>query len=135
MNRNNINFDNTYVYELFNKYYLLTLNNYGYNKNNLLLIKKSNNLQVNDDVLFLENNKIKQGSIEEIIENKYILSNKKVVDSSKILSSKKNIKTLYFLGLLYNLLTSKIGYLIIVILPIFIVFICEIYQIIKEIKR
>ena len=99
------------------------------------LIKKSNNLQVNDDVLFLENNKIKQGSIEEIIENKYILSNKKVVDSSKILSSKKNIKTLYFLGLLYNLLTSKIGYLIIVILPIFIVFICEIYQIIKEIKR
>ena len=71
---------NNYNIVDFNKYYLLTLNNYGYNKNNLLLIKKSNNLQVNDDVLFLENNKIKQGSIEEIIENKYILSNKKVVD-------------------------------------------------------
>ena len=65
----------------------------------------------------------------------YTLDNDKALNDDSIIGSVKNTKKYSTLGSIYSTLTSKWGYLIIIILPMLTAFIYEVYEIIKEIKK
>ena len=65
----------------------------------------------------------------------YTLDNDKALNDDSIIGSVKNTKKYSALGSIYSTLTSKWGYLIIIILPMLTAFIYEVYEIIKEIKK
>ena len=65
----------------------------------------------------------------------YTLENDLTINADSILGTTKNTTSYSILGSIYSIVTSKWGYLIIIIMPMLAAFICEIYQIIKEVKR
>ena len=65
----------------------------------------------------------------------YTLENDLTINADSILGTIKNTTSYSILGSIYSIVTSKWGYLIIIIMPMLAAFICEIYQIIKEVKR
>ena len=65
-----------------------------------------------------------------IIYHEYI-----ILSSENILGTINNTTRYPLLGNVYNILTSKWGYPIIIILPMLVAFIYEVYEIAKEIKK
>lgn len=144
----------TYFLLSYNKYntveinnkYILTLkeDNEKYKKSDLLIISKENELENNDYVFYYDTyasnvivkyekiakvEKINEGEQEVILDNELVLS------SENILGKEKNTVSYHLLGTIFNILTSKWGYLLIIIFPMLIAFVYEIYSIINEIKR
>ena len=132
------------IIETKNKY-ILTLKEptEGIKTTDLLVIKKENNLKTNDYVFYYDTyapnitvklNKIK--NIEKInnTEQEIQLENNLVLSSENILGKKSNTKTYLLLGAVLTILTSKWGYLFIIIFPMLLAFIYEIYAIAKEIS-
>lgn len=137
---------NEYNISEFKDKYLLILENkeYNYKKSNLLIIHKNNKYQVGDAVfyydIFSSPMEVKIDKIKEIESSgdniyTYTLENNQNYNDDSFLGTTKNTTSYATLGSIYRVLTSKIGYLIIIILPILVAFIYEIYQIIKEIKK
>lgn len=144
----------TYCLLSYNKYnvsefkdkYLLVLkekNDY-YHKSDLLVVKKTNAYQIGDTIFYYDSynasakvkmNKIK--NIESVQDDYslYTLENDLTINFDSILGTTKNTSSYILIGSIYSIITSKWGYLIIIILPMLAAFIYEIYQIIKEIKR
>ncbi|CDE95553.1 MAG: hypothetical protein SO067_06925 [Bacilli bacterium] len=144
----------TYCLLSYNKYnvsefkdkYLLVLkeNNKYYHKSDLLIIKKTNNYQEGDTIFYYDgynsSAKVKISKIKNIELVKedyslYTLENDLTINADSILGTTKNTTSYSILGSIYSIVTSKWGYLIIIIMPMLAAFICEIYQIIKEVKR
>ena len=65
----------------------------------------------------------------------YTLRDNTLVSSEYVLGSEKTATSHSFLGKLLYILQSKRGFLIIVVFPLFLAFIYEIYAIVKEFKR
>lgn len=65
----------------------------------------------------------------------YVLRDNTLVSSQYVLGSEKTATSLSFLGKLLYILQSKWGFLLIVVFPLFLAFIYEIYAIIKEFKK
>ena len=144
----------TYCLLSYNKYnvsefkdkYLLVLkekNDY-YHKSDLPVIKKNNNYQIGDTIFYYDSHntsaKVKMNKIKNIesVQNDYslyTLENDLTINFDSILGTTKNTSSYILIGSIYSIITSKWGYLIIIILPMLAAFIYEIYQIIKEIKR
>ena len=144
----------TYCLLSYNKYnvsefkdkYLLVLkakNDY-YHKSDLLIVKKTDDYQIGDTIFYYDSynasakvkmNKIK--NIESVQDDYslYTLENDLTINFDSILGTTKNTSSYILIGSIYSIITSKWGYLIIIILPMLAAFIYEIYQIIKEIKR
>lgn len=144
----------TYCLLSYNKYnvsefkdkYLLVLkakNDY-YHKSDLLIVKKTEDYQIGDTIFYYDSyntsakvkmNKIK--NIESVQDDYslYTLENDLTINFDSILGTTKNTSSYILIGSIYSIITSKWGYLIIIILPMLAAFIYEIYQIIKEIKR
>ena len=65
----------------------------------------------------------------------YSLKDNTLVSSQYVLGSEKTVTSLSFLGNILYIVQSKWGFLIIVVFPLFLAFIYEIYAIIKEVKK
>lgn len=144
----------TYCLLSYNKYnvsefkdkYLLVLkakNDY-YHKSDLLIVKKTDDYQIGDTIFYYDSynasakvkmNKIKNIEIVQDGYSLYTLENDLTINFDSILGTTKNTSSYILIGSIYSIITSKWGYLIIIILPMLAAFIYEIYQIIKEIKR
>lgn len=103
--------------------------------NDLYITKFKSKYEVNDKIYYSnKSGKIYSAKINAIKNNNYILDNNKSITKKNIVGTNDYFK-IPLIGLLYKVFTMKYVYLIVVILPIFICFLYEIYQIIKEIKR
>ena len=141
----------TYILLSYNKYnitefknsYLLTLkeNTKEYNSSELLLIKKNSNVKENDKIFYYnKNNKgteVKVGQVKKVDEKNQtiVLDDELVLTEENILGTIAQTTAYPVLGTIHNILTSRIGYLIAIILPMLVAFIYEIYAITKEIKN
>ena len=65
----------------------------------------------------------------------YTLRDNTLVSSQYVLGSEKTVTSLSFIGKLLYILQSKWGFLLIVVFPLFLAFIYEIYAIVKEFRR
>ena len=116
----------------------------GYKKGDLIVLVKPNNsdVKVNDGVFFYDTefkkNTINYGNIvkSEVINEKettFTIANKSF--SSEFLVGRKEDSTKYSgIGSILNVLLSKWGFFLIIIVPFFIMFIIEIFSIYTEIK-
>lgn len=128
----------TYVLLSYNKYNIAEFNNsYLFaDKSNLMIVNKDDNIKNGDDIYYYGNNgKIKMGKVNSISDNIYTLDNEYALDKDSVLGNKNEAKSYAILGSIYSILTSKWGYLFIIIFPMLIAFVYEIYEIVKEIKK
>lgn len=133
------------ISEFKNKYLLIIESkDYNYHKSDLLIVKKSNKYQKGDIVfyydLFDSPVEVKVGKIKTVDKTAddlytYTLENDKIFNDDSFLGTTKNTTSYANLGSIYRILTSKMGYLIIIIFPMLLAFIYEIYGIVKEIKK
>lgn len=128
----------TYVLLSYNKYNIAEFNNsYLFaDKSNLMIVNKDDNIKNGDDIYYYGNNgKIKMGKVNSISDGVYTLDNEYALDKDSVLGNKNKAKSYAILGSIYSILTSKWGYLFIIIFPMLIAFVYEIYEIVKEIKK
>ena len=83
----------------------------------------------------ISNNRIEQQPFNAPPKKEIQLENDLILSSENILGKKQNTTTYKTLGAVFNTLTSKWGYLFIIIFPMLIAFVYEIYAIFKEIKK
>lgn len=116
----------------------------NYHKSDLLVVKKSQKYRKGDTVIYydLSNSpiEVKINKITNVapVGNgvyTYTLDNDKNYNDDAFIGTTKTTTVYSALGTIYSLLTSKWGYLIIIIFPMLVAFIYEIYQIIREIKK
>lgn len=120
--------------------------NPDYQKGDLVVVKKNINddIKINDKVFFYNqyegkvvvnlNTVTKTEKITDT-ETTYTMDNKYDVSSEYVIGKTETAKVYNNVGNILKVLQSKWGFLIIIILPISILFIYEIYEIIMEIKH
>ena len=144
-------FRNGYGYTQFGPMTVVTVNDVNVNdfenisNGSLLLIKDSSSFKVDDEVFYYDIRDQKYIVVSDRIVNiedgKYIVDgvneNNEVVqvklNNKKIIG--KNYVKIGILGYLVDLLESRIGFLLLVILPIFIVFLYELVQFVIVFKE
>ena len=103
-----------------------------YKKGDLLIIKNTSNIKTNDRIIFYDTNDRKNFINEENVvrviktnekETTYEIRDNEYLSGEYVIGTTNNIKRLPLIGYLYILTTSKIGYLLFVIIPIVIYFI------------
>ncbi len=144
----------TYFLLSYNKYnivetnnkFILTIkeNNDYFKKSDLLIINKTEELKVDDYVFYYDTYapkvtvkyaKIKQVEVINNEEQEINLDNDLVLSSENILGNRKGTTRYAFLGTIFNTLTSKWGYLFVIIFPMLVAFVYELYAIVKELKK
>lgn len=108
-------------------------------KNKLLIIKEDKkNVKTNDEVFYYhettEGNNVEYGQITAINNNSYSI-NEKEIEKSMVIASNENVKEVAVLGTILSVLTSRTGYLLLIILPILLAFIYQVMLIIKELNK
>ena len=131
------------VYVLVITIFMFCSNKYGYteigntvidtSKNNLLIIKKNNNIKTNDKIYYysIENEKyvIRTSKVKEITKSKD--TNLYKIDDDIVISDKligKSFVKIPVLGKVVNCLESRMGFLLLVLLPILVVFVYQVYK-------
>lgn len=98
----------------------------GYKKGSLLIVT-SEKIKVGDNILYYDTSKGKKSlkitNVKKIIntnqtETTYVVKNNLFLSDEYVLGTDKTIKSIPFLGYIYSILISSIGYLIVVIIPI-----------------
>ncbi len=98
----------------------------NYKKGSLLLVTKEK-IKVGDNILYYDTSngkkKIEITSVKKIIntnqtETTYVINDNLFLSDEYVLGTDKTIKSIPFLGYIYSILISSIGYLIVVIIPI-----------------
>ncbi len=98
----------------------------GYKKGSLLIVTKEK-IKVGDNILYYDTSKgkksLKNTNVKKIIntnqtETTYVVKNNLFLSDEYVLGTDKTIKSIPFLGYIYSILISSIGYLIVVIIPI-----------------
>ena len=98
----------------------------GYKKGSLLIVTKEK-IKVGDNILYYDTSKGKKSlkitNVKKIIntnqtETTYVVKNNLFLSDEYVLGTDKTIKSIPFLGYIYSILISSIGYLIVVIMPI-----------------
>lgn len=115
----------------------------GYDKNSLLVVSKNiKNIKAGDTILYYDtyksNVEIKNLKVASILDNPktfIVGSDSKHILDNYVIGSSKSVKTYPFIGGVILLLTSKMGYLFLIILPILILFILELYLFIIEVRK
>ena len=107
------------VMQFGNKIWLIAGDNLeSYSKNPLVIIKENNrNEKSNDEVFY------------------YAEDNSEEIEKSMVIASNENVKQVAVLGTILSVLTSRYGYLCLIILPILLAFIYQIVQIVKELNK
>ena len=98
----------------------------SYKKGSLLIVTKEK-IKVGDNILYYDTSKGKKSlkitNVKKIIntnqtETTYVIKNNLFLSDEYVLGTDKTIKSIPFLGYIYSILISSIGYLIVVIIPI-----------------
>lgn len=98
----------------------------SYKKGSLLIVTKEK-IKVGDNILYYDTSKGKKSlkitNVKKIIntnqtETTYVVKNNLFLSDEYVLGTDKTIKSIPFLGYIYSILISSIGYLIVVIIPI-----------------
>ena len=98
----------------------------SYKKGSLLIVTKEK-IKAGDDILYYDTSKGKKSlkitNVKKIIntnqtETTYVVKNNLFLSDEYVLGTDKTIKSIPFLGYIYSILISSIGYLIVVIMPI-----------------
>lgn len=98
----------------------------SYKKGSLLIVTKEK-IKVGDNILYYDTSKGKKNleitNVKKIIntnqtETTYVVKNNLFLSDEYVLGTDKTIKSIPFLGYIYSILISSIGYLIVVIIPI-----------------
>lgn len=118
-------------------------NNAKYNKGDLLVVKDSYNYYVNDEVIFYESEydykKIGYGKITNVnqlndVDTIYTIEDD-FVNKEYILGNINNITRISLYGSIFNFATTKLGYMLLVVVPFLVIFVYEIIAIIKESRK
>lgn len=110
----------------------------NYKKGSLIIINRSE-INIGDNVLFYDIKNSKNFIDCEIVINKldgktYVIRDNEYISDEYVIGKVSDIKAIPFIGYLYNIFTSKIGYLLFVILPITLYFIILIRNYKYEVK-
>ena len=125
------------------KSFISLKNDYDDLKKGSLVVVKDNDISVGDKVFYYEANGNDVSVNLKIVKNineinaseaTYTLDNDKVITKDFIIGTKNNAKVYPVIGGILLLLESKWGFLSIVILPVAVCFIFEIYTLVKEFK-
>lgn len=116
----------------------------GFDKGDLLIIDKDKDFDVLEDVFYYDTYnspiKVKLGKISKIEEvndkeSSVVIDDSITLSSDNIIGKKSNSTSYPFVGMVLSVLTSRWGYLFIIVLPMLVAFIYEIYAIVKEVKK
>ena len=98
----------------------------SYKKGSLLIVTKEK-IKVGDNILYYDTSNGKKSlkitNVKKIIntnqtETTYVVKNNLFLSDEYVLGTDKTIKSIPFLGYIYSILISSIGYLMVVIIPI-----------------
>lgn len=113
-------------------------NSGGYNKGDLIVVEKRKDYDVDDKIFYYvlkeKSYFINYGAVENEKSDSVIVQNE-VIDKKMVIGTDEECLVISKLGNILAFLESKIGYLIFVILPIFLFFLWEIYSIIMELRK
>ena len=143
-----LNYNDYNITVLGNKTLILVRDNElepNFQKGDLVIVTKNSNQDINiGDKIFFYNDNEKQVTVnignvvnkENITqkETTFIMNGDYKLSSEYVIGKTKTSKTYHKLGSILAVLESRIGFLFLIIFPILIVFIYEIYAVIKEIK-
>ena len=109
-----------------------------YKKGSLLIVDKSDNYKANDNVFYCQLKKekcvVSYGTIDTMMGELPTVNNQSI--SQKLIIGKdENVRVVPVLGGIMNALGSRLGFLCVVVLPILVGFIYELYTILKETKK
>lgn len=98
----------------------------NYKRGNLVILKK-NIINNGDDILLYDarsnNNICNETVIKKLDEKTYVIRDNEYVSDEYVIGKVSDIIVIPFIGYLYNVFTSKIGYLIFIIIPITLYFV------------
>lgn len=139
---------NKFGYTQFDKYTLVSLQEETYRyidgseEGDLLVVKRGGDIEKGDVIYYYININdqyvVKAGAVESLVEGEttslYTLNDevKTTVASSKVLGKQSNLYPTW--GTVLDLLMSRFGFLFLVLLPILVVFIYQIYEFIMVLK-
>lgn len=129
-----------------NTYFVIKNDNEKYDKGDLLLIDhtKSNNIAIGKDIFYYntytDSMKVDIAKIVdvEVISSKettYLLDNDAYISSEYVIGSMDDVRIVPILGYIVGALESTWGYLLFIVLPLFLMFVFEIYSIVKEVRE
>ena len=102
-----------------------------YKKGDLLIGNKDSSIKKGDKILFYDTKKGKNSLDVAIVSNikktsdvTYVIRNNEFLSSEYVIGNVLSVKRIPLLGFLYLFFTSKIGYLLFVIVPIIVYFVC-----------
>ena len=118
----------------------------NYSDNTLLVIQKENNddIKVGDKIFYYDTyssekvikfNEVTRKEKITDTETTFTTKDNSVLSSEYVMGTENSTSNYALLGSILNVLQSKWGFLFIVVFPLFLAFIYEIYAIIKEFKR
>ncbi len=136
---------NEYHVSQFGDYSLLIANSdmLGYKKNSLLVVKsvELKDIKENDYVFYCER---RENDVKTVLSNvkrvsvdqdKVILTNGTSVDKKYLIGTNKSTKEYKKIGFLLSVLESKKGNLFFIVIPAFLLFSYELYNIIREYRE
>lgn len=128
------------VMQFGNKIWLITNKVMGdYPTNKLLIIEEDpRSIKLNDEVFYYhegaEGNNVEYGKLTAINNNSYTIDNEEI-EKSMVIASNDKVKEVAVLGTILSVLTSRGGYLCLIILPILLAFVYQIVLIVKELNK
>lgn len=140
-----INYNDYNITEIGNKTFIVPDNDLlkDFSKTKFLVLKNNtSNLKVGDKVFYYDTYyspvNVKYEKISDIDNENgtYVVgSESKYILEKDIITNQENTKIYPFIGIFVSTLTSKWGYLLLIILPILVLFGMEVYLLTKEIKK
>lgn len=117
-----------------------------FKKGDLVIVNKTpnNDIKVGDKIFFYDNYKdivsvnlatVLEKEVVNKDESTYMIEGDHAVSSEYVIGTSKTSKTYNKLGSILSVLESRFGFLFMIIFPILILFIYEIYVVIKELKN
>ena len=110
----------------------------GYKKGSLLVVRERDNYVANDNVFYCELKKekciVSYGTVDTMMGEQPTINNQSI--SKKLIIGKdENVRVIPVLGGIMNVLESRIGFLCVVVLPLLIGFLYELFMLTKETKK
>ncbi len=116
-----------------------------YNKGDLVVVRHNDNseVEVGNNIFFYEVTNgvpsINLGEVTEVVtisdvESTYTINNNHDISSENFIGKTSTATTYRNLGTILNILESRIGFLVLIVLPTLLLFLYEIYRVIIEIK-
>lgn len=140
-----LNFDGQNGAKVGNKYFINVRDKAGdYNVNDLLIANVDNNVFENEEILYFKivdaEKTVAVGTVKEVKqvnENEEFIyvSDREFVKAKDVIGKTNEVVVWDSFGGLVSFLESRVGFLIVILLPIFLLFAYEIYVIKKEINN